>query len=566
MIALRTVSIISHNVSRFVGHMINHLSNGTRKVFLYSVGVVSPEASNLTEFIQVIKSGKSALTPHRSFYNFFLKGEPKFDFSIYKNWFHERYGPKRFSLLNDKGSDLVKYALGTTIDALEMVPGLEKAIQKCDPKVTMISATGLADLPSILSSHKSYRFAREKWNSFWACKDRNIELKKYLAGDHSFIPPQNPQEFLVDSFERTEALQAWNEFWCVHSSAMNEFLRQLETIESVGIQEEDIENAKLSVIRNKIKLRKELFEKYKNPPPPWEGVSPNMLWNIPNLAASQISMNLNLHGNAYAVSGACASFGLALDHALLEIQSGRSDVVIASCVDASPSDEIISAFYNGKLAVFGNKQGIPFTDLRGTHISGGACTWILSTPDVMEPLGILPHLNVEILSSRISSDAEHVITPSKEGPKLAIRQAFHDAKVTPPEIDLWDMHATGTPGDINELYLIDEFIHKDTIISARKGLIGHAMGASGALEMTALLYGMSCVSKNDGHEVTIPPVGIPKELVHPLISKMNKKIVFDEAVTLKTKKNALFIGKLNMGAGGISGCCIIKYYLTPPVK
>lgn len=527
----------------------------TRRVFLYGVGVVAPGASNLTEFLSIIKQGKSTLTPKKSLFNAFLAGTPKFDFSVYKPWLEERHGPKRYPLLNDKSGDLIKYGLGSLIQAVSTHPKLEKTITEIDPNLRIQFATGLADLPIIHKSAREYDKSLFIWNAFWATKERNKALAQHLNGTKTDTQaPTNPEQFPVDSFERHEALKTWNAYWASQSHLMHEYLGKLFKIENEGVSGADIEAAKLSLIRNKAKIRKELADEYGFPTPPWESVSPNLLWNIPNLAAAQSSMILNLHGESLGISGACGSFGALIHNAYNAIKSGQVDMTILGAVDAAPTDELISAFYSGRLAVMGEKAGIPFCDLRGTHISGGACTWILAEEGVMDKFNV-PHMGVEILGAGTSSDAEHIITPSKDGPKLAMKRAFEVAKVSKRDIQLWDMHATGTPGDWNEFMLIEDFVPQNAYISARKGIFGHGMSVCGGWELTAQLLGMQKTSHNT---VTLPPSGIDPTNVNAKISSLNRTLLLNKNLEIPASKNGFICGKLGMGVGGISSCVIAR--------
>ena len=101
----------------------------TRRVYLYGASVVAPGAANLKEFLSLLSESKCSLTLKKSFSDLFLVGVPTFDFSQYKTWLDKRHEPKRFSLLNEKSGDVVKFDIGSLIDALETNPGLEKALQ-----------------------------------------------------------------------------------------------------------------------------------------------------------------------------------------------------------------------------------------------------------------------------------------------------------------------------------------------------------------------------------------------------------------------------------------------------
>ncbi|KAB8033431.1 beta-ketoacyl synthase N-terminal-like domain-containing protein [Fluviispira multicolorata] len=531
------------------------IQTARRKVFLYAASVVAPGASNLNEFLEMIAKGKSVLSIKESLSNAFLVGEPKFDFSNYKNWLEERHGPKRYSLLNEKSGDLVKYGIGSLIDALTSRPSLEKAIKTLDPKVSIQYATGLGDLPVNFQSAREYDEGLFKWNLFWADPIRNKPCYEHVNNINIVEnAPENPIQFPHDSYERVEALKTWNSFWTKKSPLLQEYLTELKAIEAQPVVGNDIENAKLALIRSKTKARRELVEKYKHPTPPWESISPNLLWNIPNVAASQVSMILNLHGISTGSSAACASFGALIDNAMLEIQSGRTDLAIIGGVDSNPSNELVSAFYSGRLAVLGDTHGVPFCDLRGTHISGGACTWIIAAEDAMRKFEIEP-LPVEILGAGVSSDAEHIITPSKEGPKLAIRRAFAQADIVPSQIQMWDMHATGTPGDWNEFNLIEEFVPKKAFISARKGIFGHGMCVGGGWELTAQLLG---TQKTGANSYSLMPSGIDPERVNPKIASLERNLLLNKIVNFENTGDGIYCGKLSMGLGGTSSCVIAR--------
>ncbi|WP_338634845.1 beta-ketoacyl synthase N-terminal-like domain-containing protein [Spirobacillus cienkowskii] len=530
----------------------------TRRVYLYGASVVAPGAANLKEFLSLLSESKCSLTLKKSFSDLFLVGVPTFDFSQYKTWLDKRHEPKRFSLLNEKSGEVVKFAIGSLIDALETNPGLEKALQTLDPNLAIHYAHGLGDIPMICKLSRQTDAVFFKWNAFWADPARNQLYQEYLNNKIELHDvPKNPNSFLSDSFERYEALQVWNAYWAEKSIELKNLLNELKEIESHIVQGEDIETAKLSLIRWKTKAKRNLFEKYQCPTPPWEAASPNLLWNTQSVPASQVSMLLNLHGVANGFAGACASFGTLVEQALYDIRSGKIDAAIVGASDAVPSDEVISAFYNGRLAVLGDSPSIPFCDLRGTHVSGGACTWIIAAEDAMSPLGVKP-LGVEILGAGTSSDAEHIITPSKNGPKLAIERAFANAQVVSSQIQLWDMHATGTPGDWNEFTLIEDYVPQSAYISARKGIFGHGMAVSGGWELTAQLLGIQSLNSNT---YRLLPSGIDPKKVNPKILSLKRNLLLNNFQDISVSEEGLICGKISLGVGGTTSCVIAKVKL-----
>ena len=64
----------------------NKVSGNHRAVSLYGVGITSPGAANLREFMSLIQEGKPALSPIGELQGAFLVGNPKFDFNSYSNW------------------------------------------------------------------------------------------------------------------------------------------------------------------------------------------------------------------------------------------------------------------------------------------------------------------------------------------------------------------------------------------------------------------------------------------------------------------------------------------------
>ena len=144
----------------------------------------------------------------------------------------------------------------------------------------------------------------------------------------------------------------------------------------------------------------------------------------------------------------------------------------------------------------------------------------------------------------LSSDAEHIITPSQTGPKRAIARAYAEARITPADVSVIDLHATGTPGDLNELTLVDEFITNRTRITARKGQLGHGMANSGGWELTAMALGLN-------QRVALP-TGIPADKLHP-------RIPHPEAIVTGEAALEGEVGvKLMLGIGGLTACVVLR--------
>jgi 3-oxoacyl-(acyl-carrier-protein) synthase len=213
--------------------------------------------------------------------------------------------------------------------------------------------------------------------------------------------------------------------------------------------------------------------------------------------------------------------------------------------DPRPDPALISAFHKARLTPGTGEVNLPLTSLLGTHVSGGACIWVLGDVDALQASGLRP-VGPHVDGAALSSDAEHIITPSIEGPKLAIRNAMHDAGATPDAVGAWDLHATGTPGDVSELKLIREFVGTQTAISARKGVLGHGMANAGGWELTALALGLM--------EHRVPTSGIEASAIHPVLRTGYGSALVSEARGLEGR----FGVKVMLGIGGITACVVLS--------
>jgi 3-oxoacyl-(acyl-carrier-protein) synthase len=187
---------------------------------------------------------------------------------------------------------------------------------------------------------------------------------------------------------------------------------------------------------------------------------------------------------------------------------------------------------------------MPFTSLRGTHVSGGACVWILGDASWCEQKGLKSPAGGWLEAVALASDAEHIITPSKSGPKKAIVRAYEEAQITASDVALIDLHATGTPGDINELSLVEDFINERTQITARKGQLGHGMANSGGWELTALALGLL--------RGAALPTGIAAGSLNERVSRPQQIVTSSAALSGNVGV------KLMLGIGGITACVVLR--------
>jgi len=305
-------------------------------------------------------------------------------------------------------------------------------------------------------------------------------------------------------------------------------------------------NVKLTTIRQKLHRIRQLNKKWGCPEEPWAAVSPNLLWNIANIAAAQISMIGKIVGPSLAPVAACASFGVAMKLADEAIQLGEATAVVIGMTDPPPHGLFISGFYNANVVSADADVSRPMTGLKGTHVSGGSCVWIVGDADALMAQGFKP-VGLEIVGVGTSSDAHHIITPSKGGPQLAMKAALENVQAS--DVTTWDMHATATPGDATEIENSLEMLHPDVLFTARKGTFGHGLSVGGGWELTAQHLGLA--------RGKLFPVPLTEGELHADVKVHSAKFVQVDGCEVDAG-NRGYSGKLSMGIGGINSCVISR--------
>ena len=524
------------------------------RIGIYGWGIVAPRSPNIAAFADNLTRGGSWLTPFDACGpTTFLVGEPDFDFTDYRPWIDERFPPSKFRQLRSKMGMPTQYAIGAFIQALGDNPGLERTLRELGPEAQVMVGTGLGDLPTQYESSVALYRAQFLWNMFWAEADVNSDRRRWDEADAEertrlraeWAIPEDPSEETLGTEAWRAVQKIWNDFWMRRSDGLQRFLEEFDAIEGEGVADGDIHAGKMALIRRKKTQMDRLLKRWACPKPPWMAVSANLLWNIHNTPASQVSMMGKITGLAFAPVGACASFGVALHLAMNAIRGGEAKAVVVGMTDPPPHTLTVGSFYSARILACDRSASIPLTDLKGTHASGGACIWVLGDHEYMSARGLRP-VGLELLGAGVSSDADHIITPSKEGPQEAIRRAFAASGADPGDIGTWDLHATATPGDFQEVSNLSEMIPKTVIVTARKGTFGHGMSAAGGWEMTAQHLG---VARGE-----IFPTPIRDHAVHEQI----RGVPFAYVEDLPLPAPPGLAGKLSMGVGGVNSCVIAR--------
>lgn len=515
------------------------------RIAVFGWGIVAPASATVEEFGRNLERAESWLGPFNGFGpDNFLVGTPKCDFELYRPWIDARFPPGRYTQLLEKTDPSTRYALAAFIQALSQNPGIGAALRELGAEAHVYVASCLGAVPTQHAASIAYYRAQRKWNHHFSTPVHNAALRAYLAGGappHEM--PRDPST-CPDAADPDELLEAWEAFWCAHSDELKEYLAELRSIESLSVAG-DVEAGKLRVLRDKRRRRAALAERTRAPTPPWEAVSSNALFNISNTAAAQISILGGITGFCVAPSAACATFSVTLKLAYDAIRRGDAKLVVIGACDPPPHPLTVSTFYSARVLSADGTLSTPLSELRGTHLSGGAAIWIVGDLEYGRSLGLRP-LGMEPLAVGVSADAEHIITPSERGPRTAMQRALLLSGVSADEIQSWDLHATATPGDFQEAENLRHVLPDSVLVTARKGTFGHGMGVSGGWELTAQYLGFE--------RGRLFPTPLTADALHAGIGALGQRFVFDRAVEFPEGA----VGKLSMGVGGVNACVISR--------
>lgn len=210
-----------------------------------------------------------------------------------------------------------------------------------------------------------------------------------------------------------------------------------------------------------------------------------------NASASHISITWGLRGPTYAIASACASANHAVIQAAQLIRYGLADAAITGGTEACLTYGALRAWE--AMRVLADDDCRPFSaDRHGLVLAEGAGIFVLESLEHARSRGAT--ILAELAGSGMTADATDIVSPSADGAAAAMTQAMADAELGPQDIDYINAHGTGTlANDVTETRAIHLAFgaHASRLaISSTKSMHGHALGASGALELVAVLGAM----------------------------------------------------------------------------
>jgi 3-oxoacyl-[acyl-carrier-protein] synthase II len=224
----------------------------------------------------------------------------------------------------------------------------------------------------------------------------------------------------------------------------------------------------------------------------WQRVSPFAIGGaMPNAPAYHVGMITGAKGYLGTVTAACASSTQAIGEAAEVIRRGWADVMFVIGTEAGVIETSVAGFAQMRAISTRNedpeKASRPFDkDRDGFVIGEGGAALVIESLD--HAIVRDAPIQAEVLGSSVANDAYDLVAPdpSGDGELRVMQLALEDSRIALDEIDYINAHATSTvAGDVVESFAIKRLFGERAFqipISATKSMIGHTLGASGALE------------------------------------------------------------------------------------
>ena len=215
--------------------------------------------------------------------------------------------------------------------------------------------------------------------------------------------------------------------------------------------------------------------------------------SIANNPAGEVTLNLKITGPHYTLGGACAAGNMGIIQGMQMLRLGEVDIALAGGVSESACEFGVFAGFKaeGELGTHDDptRASRPLDKNRnGIVVANGGCLLVLERLDQARRRQAVIH--AELVGYHINSDAFDLVLPFVERQVECMGKALAKAGIGPGDIDIINTHATATTmGDISECRAIRQLFGENSqaCINNTKSLIGHTMGAAGALELVGNL-------------------------------------------------------------------------------
>lgn len=273
---------------------------------------------------------------------------------------------------------------------------------------------------------------------------------------------------------------------------------------------------------------------------------------IPNMLSGYFSIEYGMKGPNLSVVTACATSNHAIGEAAEIIRRGDADLMIAGGAEAAVAELTFAGFCNMKAMSTRNDETAsrPFDAGRDGFVMGeGAGVLVLEELEHAKARGA--RIYAELAGFGQSADAYHLTAPHPEGEGgyRAMKMALTKACLNPSQIQLVNAHGTSTPlGDKGETGAIKRCLGesaRDVMVHSTKSMIGHLLGAAGAVELIAAL------------------MAIEKGIVHPTLNQFESDSDCDLDYVPNVAREAKVDAFLSnsFGFGGHNATLVVKRFV-----
>ncbi|WP_327365691.1 beta-ketoacyl-[acyl-carrier-protein] synthase family protein [Streptomyces sp. NBC_01217] len=220
-----------------------------------------------------------------------------------------------------------------------------------------------------------------------------------------------------------------------------------------------------------------------------DATSPSgILLTIPNMPAAEIAIQMRATGPSLAPCTACSSGATALSVARDLLVTGQCDIAIAGATESIVYPVAMTGFARSGAAARADGDPArlcrPFAaDRAGLVMGEGAAVMVLERADDADARGATPR--ALLAGTGATTDAHHPTSPHPSGAiaRAAVEAALRDAGWAAEDVEHVNAHGTATPlNDATEAALIARVYPHRPPVTAPKGVLGHCMGAAGAIE------------------------------------------------------------------------------------
>jgi 3-oxoacyl-[acyl-carrier-protein] synthase II len=230
----------------------------------------------------------------------------------------------------------------------------------------------------------------------------------------------------------------------------------------------------------------------------WRARPLTVVMAMNNASGSNVAVRHGLRGPFANFSTACSSSAMAIGEAMLAIQAGRADAIVAGGAEALLTPGTLSAWQALRTLAPADARDAsasckPFDKRRSGLVLGeGAAAFVLEEESHARARGATIHAIVTGYGN--SCDAVHMSRPDRDGQIRAMKEAFAQAGLQPRDIGYINAHGTATAvGDVVEAEAINAVFGEaadEVRVSSTKSMHGHLLGGAGALEFAVALLAL----------------------------------------------------------------------------